>query len=54
MNDFKDSFEIILGIENEHFDWYNNSYVQLDIYDETSTGQTLTNLKMKACSHDIV
>ena len=53
MNDFEDSFEIILGIEKEHFNWYNNSYIQIDIYHETSTGETLTNLKMKACS-DIV
>ena len=37
MSTFNDSFNMIIGIQNKNFNWFDNPYVSLNIYELDET-----------------
>lgn len=50
---FKDSFALFIGINSKRIDWFNNSYVEVNVYqiDNNWNPVLSPDVQMKPCSN---
>ena len=50
LDQFSDSFNLILGSTDNDFDFFDNPYIEVNVYERTQLGNNLSLIKLKKCS----